>query len=411
MALNPKLLLWSLLAWGLESCASQQSLVSVDLSGCALAPSLANAPVGSGGATVNLLARFHDTPVQNTRVVWSALGCDMLPASTQTDGLGNGHAVAHCNSPRQSLLSAALAVSGQSLPLPNTPALKFYAPADGNVAISVGTPMNLLAVARTAAGAIDPSYRGKVHVSSSDPNASLPEDYTFAAADHGVKVWPDAVVLRSSGLQSVTVQDTATRAVLHRETFELVSTGVTQLRVQTASAPVAGVAQDVTVSALDSSGAVNPFYLGSIVFSSSDPNAILPLSTTFNASDAGVVFLPAALVWKTRGAHNVGAQDAALGVAGAASVTVSDAGADHLDLTVPSSALAGVAQAAQVRVLDAYGNVATSYRGALHFSASDSAATLPPDTALSAADAGSYAWLNALVWRSTGPQALTVADS
>src|SRR5262249_36967893 len=57
------------------------------------------------------------------------------------------------------------------------------------------------------------SYRGTVHFSSGDPQAVLPDDYTFTAADNGVHVFRLGVALHSAGVQSVTVRDAATSAL------------------------------------------------------------------------------------------------------------------------------------------------------------------------------------------------------
>src|SRR5262249_15914151 len=50
-------------------------------------------------------------------------------------------------------------------------------------------------------------YTGTVHLSSSDPQAQLPGDYTFTAADAGTHAF--AVALQTAGRQSVSATDTA----------------------------------------------------------------------------------------------------------------------------------------------------------------------------------------------------------
>src|SRR5262249_30128576 len=62
--------------------------------------------------------------------------------------------------------------------------------------------------ARDAQGNPFPGYRGTVHFTSSDPQASLPADYTFTAADMGVHTF--TATLRTVGTQSITATDTAT---------------------------------------------------------------------------------------------------------------------------------------------------------------------------------------------------------
>src|SRR3954469_7349395 len=54
-------------------------------------------------------------------------------------------------------------------------------------------------------------YRGTVHFSSSDPQAALPADYTFTAADAGAHTF--AVTLKTAGSQSITATDTVTNSL------------------------------------------------------------------------------------------------------------------------------------------------------------------------------------------------------
>jgi alpha-tubulin suppressor-like RCC1 family protein len=70
-----------------------------------------------------------------------------------------------------------------------------------------GTPGSVRVEVRDAHGELDPSYRGRVHLTSSDPTAILPADYDFTEADAGVHVFD--VTLRTAGNHRVTVADTA----------------------------------------------------------------------------------------------------------------------------------------------------------------------------------------------------------
>jgi streptogramin lyase len=54
-------------------------------------------------------------------------------------------------------------------------------------------------------------YQGTVHFSSTDPQATLPDDYTFTAADRGSHRF--SVTLHSAGQQTLTVQDTVNGAL------------------------------------------------------------------------------------------------------------------------------------------------------------------------------------------------------
>jgi hypothetical protein len=59
--------------------------------------------------------------------------------------------------------------------------------------------------AEDAYGNLISGYRGTVHFTSSDPQAALPADYTFRAADTGIHLFH--ATLNTTGTQSITVTD------------------------------------------------------------------------------------------------------------------------------------------------------------------------------------------------------------
>jgi hypothetical protein len=61
-------------------------------------------------------------------------------------------------------------------------------------------------------------------------------------------------------------------------------------------------------------------------------------------------------------------------------------------------------------VEDAYGNVVTGYRGTVHFTSSDSTASLPANYSFTASDAGVHTFTG-LVLGKKGKQTLTVTDT
>ena len=75
----------------------------------------------------------------------------------------------------------------------------------------------------------------------------------------------------------------------------------------------------------------------------------------------------------------------------------------------PSSVQAGVAGNFTVTVVDASNNIATGYRGTIHFSSSDHQAALPSDYTFTAADAGVHTFSATL--KTAGSQSLTATDS
>ena len=62
-------------------------------------------------------------------------------------------------------------------------------------------------------------------------------------------------------------------------------------------------------------------------------------------------------------------------------------------------------------MVDAYGNIATGYVGTVHFSSSDSTATLAANYTFTAADAGQHTFINQTILRKKGKQTLTIIDT
>jgi hypothetical protein len=58
----------------------------------------------------------------------------------------------------------------------------------------------------------------------------------------------------------------------------------------------------------------------------------------------------------------------------------------------------------------AYGNVATGYAGAVHFSSSDGTATMPRNSTVTAAGAGVHTFTGVIL-RKKGQQTITVIDA
>ncbi len=167
----------------------------------------------------------------------------------------------------------------------------------------------------------------------------------------------------------------------------------------------AGSAGSFTVTALNADSSTDTSYTGTVHFTSSDSQAILPADYTFTAADAGVHTFSATL--KTAGTQSITATDTS-GLTGTdAGITVNPAAASRLALTgFPSSIIAGTPGTFTVTAYDAYGNVATSFADTLHFTTSAARSVLPADATLSNGTGQFSATLD-----SAGTQSLTVTDT
>ena len=156
------------------------------------------------------------------------------------------------------------------------------------------------------------------------------------------------------------------------------------------SPQTAGVAGSITVTAKDGSGNTVTGYLGTVHFTSSDLQAVLPSDYTFVASDNGTHTF-AGVTLKTVGSRSVTATDTVTSsITGAQTgITVNPAAATMLAVGgFPSPQTAGVAANVTVTAKDAFGNTATGYTGTIHVTSSDAQAVLPADYTFTGADNG-----------------------
>jgi hypothetical protein len=76
---------------------------------------------------------------------------------------------------------------------------------------TAGTSFSLTVTAVNSNGTTDTTYTGAVHVSSSDPLAGLPANYTFTASNKGVETF--TVTLKTAGSDTLTVTDTSNSSI------------------------------------------------------------------------------------------------------------------------------------------------------------------------------------------------------
>ena len=243
--------------------------------------------------------------------------------------------------------------------------------------VTAGTPFAVTVSAVDASGNIVPGFLGTVGVTSIPGKA--PVSYTFGAADGGTHTIAGGALLFAAGPQTITV--TSPFLPNASATVLVNAAAASKLSVSAPSTSAAGQPASVTVTALDPYGNVAQSYTGTMHFTSSDAQAVLPADYTFTAADAGVHTFAASL--KTAGAQTIGAGDlAAPTIAGtSAAVTVTPGAASSLSLT-GGGGFIGSPHAVSITARDAYGNIATCYGGVVHLASSDANSTVSADAAL-----------------------------
>jgi uncharacterized repeat protein (TIGR03803 family) len=171
----------------------------------------------------------------------------------------------------------------------------------------------------------------------------------------------------------------------------------------------AGATQTFTVTVQNADGTTDTGYTGTVHFTSSDPQAVLPADYAFTTADAGIHTFSATL--KTAGTQSITAADLANALfTGNATTTVTPASASSLSIGgFPSPTIAGSAANVTVTALDAYGNIATGYTGTVHFTSGDPRKSLPANYTFTTADNGVHTFTATL--RTAGTQTIGVADT
>jgi hypothetical protein len=167
---------------------------------------------------------------------------------------------------------------------------------------------------------IDTNYSGTVTFSSTDPQATLPADYTFTAADQGVHTFTG--IFKTAGQVSIVATD-LTSGIDGVQSGIAVHSAQAQNLIITnyAGGVFVGVTNGFTVTLYDAYGNVATSYAGTVRFTSSGPTATLPPDYTFTLADKGVHSFTAIL--DAFGAQTITAADANTpAITGSASTTV-----------------------------------------------------------------------------------------
>jgi Ca2+-binding RTX toxin-like protein len=174
---------------------------------------------------------------------------------------------------------------------------------------TAGQAHTLTVTALESNGSVMTGYTGTAHFTSSDPQAGLPADYTFTAADNGTHTF--TVTLKTAGTQSITVADTGPTAFSDTQGGIAVnSAAAAMFQVGGFPSPVSvGDSGGFAVTAYDACGNLASNYTGTVHFTSSDGHASLPADYTFTAYNYGTAYFSAIL--NTAGPQSLTVSDVA----------------------------------------------------------------------------------------------------
>jgi hypothetical protein len=251
-------------------------------------------------------------------------------------------------------------------------------------------------------GVLDPRYSGQVHFTSTDPGATLPVDYSYTREDAGQHTF--SLKWLTPGIQTLNVTDNINAGFSDSRSIEV--TQATTLKLGGILDPIGrGAINTFSVTAIDNYGQTDPLYAGTIHFMASDPSASIPGNSTLPGGTKSFT-----VVWATPGEQTLTAKDTVTPsiFATRTGITVTQT-ADIRLTTITDPIMRGTSTSVTVRAIDTVGATDAGYRGIVHFTSTDPAATLPGDYAFTSSDVGVHTFT--LKWVTPGNQKLTVTDT
>ncbi|HEY6174237.1 MAG TPA: hypothetical protein VIX73_07325, partial [Kofleriaceae bacterium] len=254
-------------------------------------------------------------------------------------------------------------------------------------------------------GKAAPGFRGTVHLTSTDAQATLPADIVFGASDAGVK--QVTVTLKTAGSAALLATEiTGKAAAAGSATLTVRPAAAHSYQLSTLpGAAIAGESMVLTVTVLDIFGNVATSYTGQMRLVAAD--AILPPVGSFVAGVRSV-----SLAFTKVGSHTAQVQDVAVTItpADTSSVAISPAAPFRVGVSqVNQSTTAGTAESFTTTVFDFFDNVATNYTGTLHFVSNDQQAAVPGDFTFAAGDAGTHDFSATL--KTSGTDTVAISDT
>jgi hypothetical protein len=271
-----------------------------------------------------------------------------------------------------------------------------------------GAAFSFTAVAQDQYGNTDLAYAGTVHFTTTDSSTSiaLPPDAPLA---NGRGTF--SATLIKAGSQSITGTDRSAPTIAGALAVTVRAASATHLALATTATPTAGTAFPFTVVAQDPYGNTDLAYAGTMHFTSSNTATGVALPADARLSGGQGSF---SATLTRAAAQTITATDTATPtLGGSLTVTVLAGNATVLTLEAPASARAGQAFTVKVTLADQFGNVATGYRGTVHFTSSDTLPTvvLPADYTFTAGDAGVHSFVQSATLWTPPTQTVTVTDT
>ena len=229
----------------------------------------------------------NSVPIQGASVTFTAPSTgasgtfsnssNTITAATDTNGVANAgvftaNAIAGAYGVTASVVGVA---TPATFSLTNNAGAATHFSVVGPGSVTAGVPFNFTVTALDASNNTANGYTGTVHFTSSDGAAALPANATLAS---GTGTF--SATLKTAGSQTISAMDTVNAALTGSATIGVVPGPAASLAITAPPSAIAGTPFNLTVSAYDLYGNLATGYTGTVAFTSTDPNASLPASTT-----------------------------------------------------------------------------------------------------------------------------------
>jgi hypothetical protein len=206
---------------------------------------------------------------------------------------------------------------------------------------TAGVAQSFRITAQDLFGNTTPGFTDTVRFSSSDSQAVLPANYTFTGGDAGVHNF--SATLETAASESITAQDLTNSRVAAGSLAGITVNPASTSQLQVSGFPPfvkAGVSYAFTVTAKDPFGNTTPGYKGTVTFTSTDSQSVLPANYVFTSTDGGLHSFPATM--NTLGTQTISATDMAhAGITGSESMIVVQPIQPTASLSGPSMGVPG----------------------------------------------------------------------
>src|ERR1700730_1857824 len=277
------------------------------------------------------------------------------------------------------------------------PAATHFSVTSATSAPIAGTAFNITVTALDANNNLVPAYSGTAQFTSSDAQAILPTSSTIANGTGSF-----SVTLKTAGPQTITVSDGGSLNGISGP-IAVKATAATQLVVSPSTfTATTGTPIGIAVTAFDSLNNTATGYTGTVHFTSSDGQAVLPANSTLTN---GVGNFSATL--KTSGSETITATDTASRSIHGTSSPVSVSGpATHFSFSALGATTTRRTVVISVTALDASNNQSSGYNGTVHVTSTDSKAILPANATLQTGS-GNFQ----ITLETAGTQTITATDT